>query len=271
MRIAAFSAHRFNSASSGVNRKNSKSRLLISSSPVLFAPSFLLPRFLRLSAITSHYFTRWIVPLLVSTRVRHFPARTREGKRMSRKTMRERNNRKRAVWRDHFATYMAARRPLARQTFLGTSASDFRRSTREEGPSKMPLSDLTAKSLHMIHRFRLFVLVVFFTSVALADDFKTINGKEYKNAKLSRVEPDGIVIVSLCRTATATSTILTPEQAIKLAIYTPQPVYPLYARSRYITGDGDFRLRIQIRTGLVKNVKIARSTGWSILGRSLAW
>jgi hypothetical protein len=31
-------------------------------------------------------------------------------------------------------------------------------------------------------------------SVALADDFKTIDGKEYKNAKLSRVEPDGIVI-----------------------------------------------------------------------------
>ncbi len=29
---------------------------------------------------------------------------------------------------------------------------------------------------------------------ALADDFKTINGKEYKNAKVSRVEADGIVI-----------------------------------------------------------------------------
>jgi hypothetical protein len=40
MRIAASSARRFNSASSGVNRKNNKSRLLISSSPVLFAPSF---------------------------------------------------------------------------------------------------------------------------------------------------------------------------------------------------------------------------------------
>jgi hypothetical protein len=29
---------------------------------------------------------------------------------------------------------------------------------------------------------------------AVADDFKTIDGKEYKNAKVSRVEPDGIVI-----------------------------------------------------------------------------
>jgi hypothetical protein len=31
-------------------------------------------------------------------------------------------------------------------------------------------------------------------SLALADDFKTINGKEYKNVSVSRVEPDGIVI-----------------------------------------------------------------------------
>jgi hypothetical protein len=38
MRIAKSSARRFNPAS-GVNRKNSKSRLLISSSPVWFAPS----------------------------------------------------------------------------------------------------------------------------------------------------------------------------------------------------------------------------------------
>jgi hypothetical protein len=33
-------------------------------------------------------------------------------------------------------------------------------------------------------------------SLAVADDFKTINGKEYKNAKVSRVEPDGIVLVT---------------------------------------------------------------------------
>lgn len=33
-------------------------------------------------------------------------------------------------------------------------------------------------------------------SAVLADDFKTINGKEYKNATVSRVEPDGIVIKS---------------------------------------------------------------------------
>ncbi len=43
---------------------------------------------------------------------------------------------------------------------------------------------------------RVFVSVVFFASVALADDFKTIDGKEYKNAKVSRVEPDGIVLMT---------------------------------------------------------------------------
>ncbi len=31
-------------------------------------------------------------------------------------------------------------------------------------------------------------------SIALADDFKTINGKEYKNVTVSRVEADGIVL-----------------------------------------------------------------------------
>ena len=38
------------------------------------------------------------------------------------------------------------------------------------------------------------ILIVCFASIALADDFKTINGKEYKNATVSRIEPDGIVI-----------------------------------------------------------------------------
>jgi hypothetical protein len=38
------------------------------------------------------------------------------------------------------------------------------------------------------------ILAALSASVALADDFKTINGKEYKNATVSRVEPDGIVV-----------------------------------------------------------------------------
>jgi len=33
-------------------------------------------------------------------------------------------------------------------------------------------------------------------SVAQADDFRTITGKEYKNATVSRIEPDGIVLTN---------------------------------------------------------------------------
>jgi hypothetical protein len=40
------------------------------------------------------------------------------------------------------------------------------------------------------------VLVLSFTSVAFAEDFETLNGKEYKDATISRVEPDGIVLTS---------------------------------------------------------------------------
>src|SRR2546421_12212236 len=38
--------------------------------------------------------------------------------------------------------------------------------------------------------------ILCFGSLALADDFKTSDGKEYKNATVRRVEPDGIVLTS---------------------------------------------------------------------------
>src|SRR6059058_5939308 len=38
------------------------------------------------------------------------------------------------------------------------------------------------------------ILAVLSTSLAVAEDFKTTNGKEYKNATVTRVEPDGIVV-----------------------------------------------------------------------------
>ena len=37
-------------------------------------------------------------------------------------------------------------------------------------------------------------LVLPFISAVFADDFKTLNGKEYKDATVTRVEPDGIVV-----------------------------------------------------------------------------
>ena len=41
-----------------------------------------------------------------------------------------------------------------------------------------------------------FVVLILFTSVVFADDFKTVNGKEYKNATVTLVEPDGITLRS---------------------------------------------------------------------------
>ena len=38
--------------------------------------------------------------------------------------------------------------------------------------------------------------ILCFASIALADDFKAIDGKEYKNVTVSRVEPDCIVLMS---------------------------------------------------------------------------
>jgi thiol-disulfide isomerase/thioredoxin len=38
--------------------------------------------------------------------------------------------------------------------------------------------------------------ILCFASVAFAEDFKAIAGKEYKNVRVSRVEPDGIVLIS---------------------------------------------------------------------------
>jgi hypothetical protein len=38
------------------------------------------------------------------------------------------------------------------------------------------------------------LLTICLASIALADDFKTVNGKEYKDATITRIEPDGIVL-----------------------------------------------------------------------------
>ena len=43
-----------------------------------------------------------------------------------------------------------------------------------------------------IKLFTIFLLS--FAAVAFSEDFKTVNGKEYKDATVTRVEPDGIVV-----------------------------------------------------------------------------
>jgi hypothetical protein len=51
------------------------------------------------------------------------------------------------------------------------------------------------ESAHMNpQRMTIAVLITSFASLALADDIKTVSGKEYKNATVSRVEPDGLMV-----------------------------------------------------------------------------
>ncbi|PYL09942.1 MAG: hypothetical protein DME33_02810 [Verrucomicrobia bacterium] len=50
-------------------------------------------------------------------------------------------------------------------------------------------------------------LIFFVASVAFSEDFKTVNGKEYKDATVTRVEPDGIVL----RTKSGISKVYFPE------------------------------------------------------------
>ena len=38
------------------------------------------------------------------------------------------------------------------------------------------------------------ILLLSFAAAALSEDFKTVNGKEYKDATVTRVDPDGIVV-----------------------------------------------------------------------------
>ena len=38
------------------------------------------------------------------------------------------------------------------------------------------------------------ILLLSFAAAALSEDFKTVNGKEYKDATVTRVEPDGIIV-----------------------------------------------------------------------------
>src|SRR4029077_20524001 len=47
-----------------------------------------------------------------------------------------------------------------------------------------------------MNKTALAIIAALSASIALADDFKTIDGKEYKNVKVSRVEPDGIVLIT---------------------------------------------------------------------------
>jgi hypothetical protein len=52
------------------------------------------------------------------------------------------------------------------------------------------------RCLQTMNKATLAILAALYASITLADDFKTIDGKEYKNVTVSRVEPDGIMLKS---------------------------------------------------------------------------
>jgi hypothetical protein len=55
---------------------------------------------------------------------------------------------------------------------------------------------VTTPHASCMSKYLLVFLLAFATRGLLADDFKTIEGKEYKNVTVSRVEPDGIVLTT---------------------------------------------------------------------------
>ena len=80
------------------------------------------------------------------------------------------------------------------------------------------------------------MLVTLSASMAVAEDFKTINGKEYKDATVSRVEADGIVL----RTKTGISKVYfveLPKDVQEKFHYNPAKPIPAQ-RDRGTTQDG---------------------------------
>jgi TonB family protein len=75
----------------------------------------------------------------------------------------------------------------------------------------------------------------------------------------------GVLMLAALSAANAASPSVSTVEATKCAIYMPAPDYPLSARQRHSTGAGIFVLRVQIKTGRVKAVEVARTTGDPVL------
>jgi hypothetical protein len=72
------------------------------------------------------------------------------------------------------------------------------------------------------------ILSLVFTSLALAEDFKTVNGKEYKDATVTQVEADGIVVKMKTGISKLYFTEL-PEDVQKRYHYVPANASAAYA------------------------------------------
>ena len=100
-------------------------------------------------------------------------------------------------------------------------------------------------------------------SLALAEDFKTINGKEYKDATITRVEGDGIVL----RTKTGISKVYfveLPQDVQKRFRPTPPPPSAAQPESIKVEPKQDGRRQAD-RSGRV--VVVGQSAGsWKLIG-----
>jgi TonB family protein len=77
-----------------------------------------------------------------------------------------------------------------------------------------------------------------------------------------------LLAASVYRVEAAPRVAVSKHVSVASAIYTPRPNYPMGALARYEQGSGWFVMRVQIKSGRVKEVEVARSTGHSDLDAS---
>jgi hypothetical protein len=94
------------------------------------------------------------------------------------------------------------------------------------------------------------ILAVLSASLALADDVKTISGKEYKNATINRVEPDGIVL----KTKTGISKLYfveLPKEVQERFHFDPRSPVELMASAESALRNGQFDQSADLRNRIV--------------------
>jgi hypothetical protein len=94
------------------------------------------------------------------------------------------------------------------------------------------------------------LLAALSASLALADDFKTIAGKEYKNVTVSRVEPDGIVLKSQSGISKVYFTEL-PKEVQERFHYNPEGAATLMRQTELALRNGQFGQGVEFLNRIV--------------------
>jgi len=85
------------------------------------------------------------------------------------------------------------------------------------------------------------------------------------NTCIKQILP-ALALIAIAASAGGAERVVLPKQA--LAIYTPKPTYPFLALVKHEEGKGLFVLRINIKSGRVKEVIVARTTGHTRLDKA---